>query len=538
MEQVQQKRGLRIVAAIMFILLCALQIAWCAWNISERAGYSDYRGASAFEAYGTSILNYLVGSVAICAIIAAGLLSKGKGRGLRFAMGGVCAALLVARIVLPLIWHYTPKYMLRIYWPDYVMLLAAVACLFAFKKISVTGVGFSMLAWSYLITFIGQLTGSVRYMDDSSRYLNIAIDALFLIVFLLAALVCFLNDSEKIRSAAKPLGIVAIIFLGLTFLVEQVLQAMTIASASRYNYLQIAKSELWLLLLFLGTLFALIAIAFRRKPKAQRTPQYQQYTPQYVPYTPQYQPYAPQYAPQGQQQYAPQYAQQYAPQGQQPYAPQAQQPTRQPEPPKEEKPWFCTLCGTQNEASSRFCQNCGTQNPDLEQTTEETTSAQASADPRILNWEQYAPLEAGVSMKPGKDYKFHRADGFVGSLPQKFVDRTFIKCPICCSAEPNWTIAQHNQMSWKGNLYLFKCSHCNSVISMSMPDVTTLSNGGGGIAANPTVGLTNLMVKANSGKEVGAVYAVIESVGNSGVNPACQGKEFKLEQLQKMSLRA
>ena len=45
------------------------------------------------------------------------------------------------------------------------------------------------------------------------------------------------------------------------------------------------------------------------------------------------------------------------------------------------------------------------------------------------------------------------------------------------------------------------------------------------------------MVKAGSGKEAGAVYAVIESVGTSGVNPVCEGKEFKLEHVQEMMLR-
>jgi hypothetical protein len=154
-----------------------------------------------------------------------------------------------------------------------------------------------------------------------------------------------------------------------------------------------------------------------------------------------------------------------------------------------------------------------------------------------IDWQKYSPLDAGVSYKKDKDYKFQRYDGFAGSVPQKFVDRTFIKCPICCSAKPNWTLSQHNQMSWKGNLYLFKCSCCEGIISMSMPDVTTLGNGGSGVALNPSVGLTNLMVKAGSGKEAGAVYAVIESVGTSGVTPEVEGKEFKLEHVQEMSLR-
>ena len=535
MEQVQQKRGLRIVAAIMFILLCVLMSASRVRYIVNEMDYMGVHGKFVAQFVIQNIVGLLIVGLLMYVMIVTGLLSKKKSNALRFTMGGLCVAVLAADIIFMLIQKYALKYILRNYWMDYVTLLAAAACLFAVKKISVAGVGFSMLALREVRTVLEYTRGDVR--DD---VLSIVIALLFLIVCVLAALVCFLNDSDKIRSAAKPLGIVGIVFLGLWWLVEQGSMAMYIddMGSGTDEILMLLRNEASILFLFLGILFALIAIAFRKKPKAQRTPQYQQYTPQYVPYPPQYQPYAPQYAPQGQQQYAPQYAQQYAPQGQQPYAPQAQQPTRQPEPPKEEKPWFCTLCGTQNEASSRFCQNCGTQNPDLEQTTEETTSAQASTDPRILNWEQYAPLEAGVSMKPGKDYKFHRADGFVGSLPQKFVDRTFVKCPICCSANPNWTISQHNQMSWKGNLYLFKCSCCGSVISMSMPDVTTLGNGGGGVALNPSVGLTNLMVKASSGKEAGAVYAVIESVGNSGVTPACEGKEFKLEQLQQMSLRA
>lgn len=180
------------------------------------------------------------------------------------------------------------------------------------------------------------------------------------------------------------------------------------------------------------------------------------------------------------------------------------------------------------------------QEPAEEPATEEPAAEEATASATgfvDIDWQKYAPLDAGVSYKKDKDYKFQRFDGFAGSVPQKFVDRTFIKCPICCSAKPNWTLSQHNQMSWKGNLYLFKCSCCEGIISMSMPDVTTLGNGGSGVALNPTVGLTNLMVKAGSGKEAGAVYAVIESVGTSGVNPVCEGKEFKLEHVQEMMLR-
>ena len=224
---------------------------------------------------------------------------------------------------------------------------------------------------------------------------------------------------------------------------------------------------------------------------------------------------------------------------------------------------FCPGCGTKYEPAAQqsapatntcancgrtftgnFCPGCGTKYGSSAQTQQQYAQAQYAqyqqtrnyADTE-LDWRKYNPTHAGVSYNVAKDYHFHHADGFVGSVPQSFVDRTFPKCPICCSSTPYWNIAQHNQMSWKGNLYLFRCSSCGAVISMSMPDVTTLGNGGSGIVFNPSVGLTNLIVKSHAGKDTGAVYAVIESVGNSGVSRECEGKEFRLEHLQDMFLR-
>lgn len=69
------------------------------------------------------------------------------------------------------------------------------------------------------------------------------------------------------------------------------------------------------------------------------------------------------------------------------------------------------------------------------------------------------------------------------------------------------------------------------------PDDSSKTKKQSNVALNPSVGLTNLMVKAGSGKEAGAVYAVIESVGTSGVTSEVEGKEFKLEHVQEMFLR-
>lgn len=216
-------------------------------------------------------------------------------------------------------------------------------------------------------------------------------------------------------------------------------------------------------------------------------------------------------------------------------APQPEAKEEAPAPAAEEpkKASFCTNCGSALSEGAAFCTNCGYKVPSAAQT--EAKAEESKTEGFVdIDWKKYAPLDAGVSYNPDKDYKFHRAEGFAGSVPQTFVNRTFPKCPLCCTKDPHWTISQHNQMSWKGNLYLFKCSECDGIISMSMPDVTTLGNGGSGIAFNPGVGLTNIIAKSSSGKEAGAVYAVIESVGKSGVTPECQGREFKLEQLQDM----
>lgn len=249
----------------------------------------------------------------------------------------------------------------------------------------------------------------------------------------------------------------------------------------------------------------------------------QQTQPQYVqPQRVQPQPVQPQYA---QTQYTP-------PQPVQPQQVQPQYTPPQPVQPQRVQPQYAQP----QQVQPQYAQPQPVQ-PQQSQTQNAAQSQTEGKTHTDLDWRKYNPLDAGVSYKADKDYKFHRADGFVGSVPQKFVDRTFPRCPICCSNQPYWTIAQHNQMSWKGNLYLFQCSQCQSIISMSMPDVTTLGNGGSGIAFNPNVGLTNLLVKSSAGKEAGAVYAVIESVGNSGVTRECEGKEFKLEQLQDMFLR-
>ena len=219
-------------------------------------------------------------------------------------------------------------------------------------------------------------------------------------------------------------------------------------------------------------------------------PQGMPYQPQGVPYQPQGVPYQPQgvpYQPQGMP---------YQPQGM-PYQPQ----------------------GMPYQPQGMPYQSQGTQ---------------SFVD---IDWRKYNPLDAGVSYVKDKNYKFAHMDGFCGSVPQNFMDRTFPRCPICCSLDPYWNLSEHIQMTWKGNLFLFKCSHCQGIISMSKADVASLQNGALSMVASKSIGVTNMAIKAASGKQAGVIYAVIESVGNSGVTRECEGKEFKLDDLKDMCMR-
>lgn len=398
MEQVHQKRGLRIIAAIMFILICVLQIVS---NIRYMAANTWL-----FSSPGTAkniisrISGDLIYSIAIFAMIAAGLFVKKKSNGLRFAFGGLFAALLVADVIC-LIGEAPIKFILANSWPEFLMLFAAAVCLFAFKRISLAGVGFSMLAWIRLASFIS-------YVGRAADPEHIIFTLVIMIATALAAVVCFLNDSEQFHGAAKALGILAIVFAGIWYVYSDIILAIQISDLrDMEGILKLLSSSLSSLLFFLGILFAMIAIAFRKnaapaksiayqtyqqpqpyqaygqQPYRSAQPQYgqsYQQQPQYQPqqqrqqpqYQPQYQPQQPQYQPPQPYQVSSQYGQPYqAAQPQQPqYQPVPPQPVQQPQQPQSAEPVpqqtaeavdpVCPACGAENPKGSRFCQNCGT----------------------------------------------------------------------------------------------------------------------------------------------------------------------------------
>lgn len=114
---------------------------------------------------------------------------------------------------------------------------------------------------------------------------------------------------------------------------------------------------------------------------------------------------------------------------------------------------------------------------------------------------------------------FKRMEGFVGSIPQKFIDNRVPKCPMCGSTDPHWAIDE--KMGWI-NRYLFQCEQCKCILSATVADVT-------GMARTPitTLGLAKVL----SGKKVSTIYIKIEDVGTMQTTKLYEGKEVGLEEL-------
>ena len=120
---------------------------------------------------------------------------------------------------------------------------------------------------------------------------------------------------------------------------------------------------------------------------------------------------------------------------------------------------------------------------------------------------------------------FKRMEGFMGSIPQKFIDTRVSKCPMCGSNNPHWAIDQ--KMGFiQLNRYLFQCEKCQCILSATVADVS-------GFANTP---LTTLgLAKALSGKKMGSVYIKIDDVGTMQTTKLHEGKEISLEELNIMA---
>ena len=203
--------------------------------------------------------------------------------------------------------------------------------------------------------------------------------------------------------------------------------------------------------------------------------------------------------------------------------------------------WTCA-CGTTG--TGNFCNACGAPKEKAVAVTDEAPAASDEApvatvalgEAGDIDLTPYTVGTQNVEYIPEKHGNFHRADGLMGAIPQAFINKNMPKCPLCCGPVPYWSISQANLKSWRGNLALFKCSQCEGVISISIPDIMTATNQFTPGAANVT--LTNMAAKKKAGKEAKTAYVTFEHVGNSGVSPDILGKELRLPDVQAIAERA
>ena len=122
---------------------------------------------------------------------------------------------------------------------------------------------------------------------------------------------------------------------------------------------------------------------------------------------------------------------------------------------------------------------------------------------------------------------FKRMEGFAGSVPQGFIDRSVKICPFCGSNNPHWALDQKMQFKLEGNLYLFQCEQCKGVLSSPVADVTGYNN---------TSLTTTGFFKKLSGKQTGVIYMKVYDVGNNtNLNDMLQ-KEYTLQEINQMAL--
>lgn len=129
-------------------------------------------------------------------------------------------------------------------------------------------------------------------------------------------------------------------------------------------------------------------------------------------------------------------------------------------------------------------------------------------------------------------FEFKRYDGFVGSVPQKFIDSNFPKCPMCGTNEPYWKLKDKVEMM--NNRTMFLCDKCGAILSATTADLSGMYKSKAAVLFT-TAGLMNAIGKKASGKQVSTTYIKIEEVGNAQTTDIYKGREFSIDELKKMA---
>lgn len=128
-------------------------------------------------------------------------------------------------------------------------------------------------------------------------------------------------------------------------------------------------------------------------------------------------------------------------------------------------------------------------------------------------------------------FDFRRCDGFAGSIPQKFIDTNFPKCPMCGSNDPYWKLK--DKMELLANRTMFRCDKCGCILSATTADLSGFSKSKVGLLT--TAGAFNALGKKATGKKVNTVYMKVEEVGSAQTTKYYEKKELPIEELQKLA---
>ena len=129
-------------------------------------------------------------------------------------------------------------------------------------------------------------------------------------------------------------------------------------------------------------------------------------------------------------------------------------------------------------------------------------------------------------------FDFKRCDGFVGSVPQKFIDTKFPKCPMCGTNDPYWKLK--DKMEMMGNRTMFLCDKCGAILSATTADLSGMSKSKAA-AVFTTAGMFNAIGKKASGRSVATTYIKVEEVGSAQTTKMYEGKEMPIEELQALA---
>lgn len=119
---------------------------------------------------------------------------------------------------------------------------------------------------------------------------------------------------------------------------------------------------------------------------------------------------------------------------------------------------------------------------------------------------------------------FKREDQTMYSIPQRFAEQHFKRCPFCRMEEPGWLVKEE----WKlmGKNYYFKCPNCNSILKVAQDDVTGLSF---------TTASFSGKRKKSKGKDNRQIYVTVEKIDlrvKTQQNALLEGAEFSLDELK------